>query len=192
MSQPMSKTALVRMLDRWTGSHDCDPDSSFLTRYLAERDEDAFTSLVRRHASLVYGTCQRMLGNRADTDDAFQAVFFVLARRAHTLKPDRGIGPWLHGVALRVAKKLRGQIVRRRLREMSAAKSERVDAGEPEYDFWAIIDEELARMSLSLREVVLLVDLGGQSHAQAAESLGLAKGTITKRWREPAKNSRHG
>ena len=64
---------------------------------------------------------------------------------------------------------------------MSAAKSERVDAGEPEYDFWAIIDEELARMSLSLREVVMLCDLGGQSHAQAAESLGLAKGTITKR-----------
>ncbi|WP_088259386.1 RNA polymerase sigma factor [Fimbriiglobus ruber] len=49
-----------------------------------------------------------MLGNRADADDAFQAVFFVLARRAHTLKLDRGAGPWLHGVAIRVAMKLRG------------------------------------------------------------------------------------
>ncbi len=64
---------------------------------------------------------------------------------------------------------------------MSAAKSERVDAAEPEHDFWAIIDEELSRMPLQLREVVLLCDLGGQSHAQTAESLGLAKGTITKR-----------
>ena len=64
---------------------------------------------------------------------------------------------------------------------MAAAKSERVEAAEPEHDFWAIIDEELARMPLPLREVLLLCDLGGQSHAQAAESLGLAKGTVTKR-----------
>ena len=181
VSQPMSKAALVQILDRWTGSHESDVDSGFLTRYLTERDEDAFASLVRRHGALVYGTCQRMLGNRADTDDAFQAVFFVLARRAHTLKLDRGIGPWLHGVALRVAKKLRGQIVRRRSREMAAAKCERVEATEPGHDFWAVIDEELARMSPPLREVLLLCDLSGQSHSQAAKSLGVAKGTVTKR-----------
>ena len=64
---------------------------------------------------------------------------------------------------------------------MSAAKSERVEAAEPQHDFWAIIDEELARMSLPLREVLLLCDLSGQSHSQTAKSLGLAKGTITKR-----------
>jgi RNA polymerase sigma factor (sigma-70 family) len=177
----MSQEALAQMLDRWTGSHDCDHDTSFLARFLRQRDEDAFAALVRRHGPLVYGTCLRILGNRTDTDDAFQAVFFVLARRAHTLKPDRGIGPWLHGVALRVAKKLRGQTVQRRLREMSAAKSEQVEAAEPEHDFWAVIDEELARLSLPLREVLLLCDLGGQSHAQTGASLGLAKGTVTKR-----------
>jgi WD40 repeat protein len=84
-------------------------------------------------------------------------------------------------VALRVAKKLRGQIMQRRLREMAAAKSERVEAAEPVHDFWAIIDEELARLSLPLREALLLCDLSGQSHAQTAKSLGLAKGTVTKR-----------
>jgi RNA polymerase sigma factor (sigma-70 family) len=177
----MSKAALVQLLDGWTGSHECDLDSSLLTRFLSKRDEDAFAGLVRRHGPLVYGTCLRILGNRTDTDDAFQAVFFVLARRAHALRRDRGIGPWLHGVALRVAKKLRGQIVRRRLREMSAAKSERVEAADHEHDFWAVIDEELARLSLPLREVLLLCDLAGQSHARAASSLGLAKGTVTKR-----------
>jgi RNA polymerase sigma factor (sigma-70 family) len=177
----MSKAALVQILERWTGSHECELDSSLLTHFLTQRDEDAFAALVHRHGPLVYGTCLRILGNRADTDDAFQAVFFVLARRAHTLKRDRSIGPWLHGVAVRVAKKLRGQIIQRRLREMSAAKSERVEAAEPEHDFWAIIDEELARLSLPLRAVLLLCDLGGQSHAQAGASLGLAKGTITKR-----------
>src|SRR6516165_11525120 len=146
----MSKAALVQILERWTGSHECDLDSSFLARFLARRDEDAFAALVHRHGPLVYGTCLRILGNRTDTDDAFQAVFFVLARRAHTLKRDRSIGPWLHGVALRVAKKLRGQLVQRRLREMAAAKSESVEAAEPEHDFWALIHEELARMALPL------------------------------------------
>src|SRR3954470_17374855 len=130
----MSKAAVLQLLDRWIGSHECDPDSSFLTRFLTQHDEDAFAALVHRHGSLVYGTCLRILGNQDDTDDAFQAVFFVLARRAQTLKLDRSIGPWLHGVALRVAKKLRGQIVRRRLRDMSAARSERVEAAEPEHD----------------------------------------------------------
>jgi RNA polymerase sigma factor (sigma-70 family) len=177
----MSKAALVQILDHWAGSRECDPDSSLLTRFLTERDEDAFAALVHRHGPLVYGTCLRILGNRSDTDDAFQAVFFVLARRAHTLKRDRSIGPWLHGVALRVAKKLRGQIVRRRLREMSAAKSERVEEAVPDHDFWAVIDEELARLSLPLREVLLLCDLGGRSHSQTAASLGVAKGTVTKR-----------
>src|SRR5579885_1567699 len=131
----MSKATLAHFLDRCTGPHSCDLDSRFLGRFLARGDEAAFAALVHRHGPLVYGTCLRILGNRTDTDDAFQAVFFVLARRAHTLKRDRSIGPWLHGVALRVAKKLRGQIVRRRLREMSAAKSERVQAAEPEHDF---------------------------------------------------------
>ena len=64
---------------------------------------------------------------------------------------------------------------------MSAAKSERVEAAAPEHDFWALIDEELARMSRPLREVLVLCDLSGQSHSQTAKSLGLAKGTITKR-----------
>ncbi len=177
----MSKAALAQILGRWTESREGDLDSSFLTRFLARRDEDAFAALVHRHGPLVYGTCLRILGNRTDTDDAFQAVFFVLARRAHTLKRDRSIGPWLHGVALRVAKKLRGQIVQRRLREMSAAKSERVEAAEPEHDFWAVVDEELARLSPPLREALVLCDLSGQSHAQAAAALGLAKGTVTKR-----------
>ena len=177
----MSKAALRQFLDRWAGSRECDPDASFLTRFLTQRDEDAFAALVHRHGPLVYSTCLRILGNRDETDDAFQAVFFVLARRAHTLKLDRSIGPWLHGVALRVAKKLRGQLVQRRLREMAAAKSERVEAAEPEHDFWAIVDEELGRLALPLREALLLCDLGGQSHAQTAKSLGLAKGTITKR-----------
>jgi RNA polymerase sigma factor (sigma-70 family) len=177
----MSNPAVVQVLDRLAVPSDRDADACLLARFRADRDEAAFAGLVRRHGPLVYGVCRRLLGDRADADDAFQAVFFVLARRAGALKPERGLGPWLYGVAVRVAKKARTQTVRRRLREMAAARSERVDAPESERDFWTIVDEELARLSLRLREVVLLCDVGGQSHAQAAGSLGLAKGTVTKR-----------
>lgn len=181
VGQAMSSAALLQNLGRWPGSHASECDADLLTRFVNARDEAAFAALVRRHAALVYGTCQRILGNRADADDAFQAVFFVLARRAHTLKFDRNIGSWLYVVARRVANKLRGQIVQRRLRDMSAAKSECTEAVQPEHGFWAVVDDELARLPAPLREVVLLCDLDGQSHAQAAESLRLAKGTITKR-----------
>src|SRR5262245_51296831 len=180
-SYAMSSAGLSRMLDRWSGPRDGELDSGLLGRFLSQRDEDAFAALVHRHGALVHGTCRRILGDRHEVDDAFQAVFFVLARRAGTLRRDRSIGPWLHGVALRVAKKQRGQLVRRRLREMAAAKSERIEAAQPGHDFWAVIDEELARLPLPLREVVMLCDFNGQSHAQAASSLGLAKGTVTKR-----------
>src|SRR5262249_3720070 len=77
--------------------------------------------------------------------------------------------------------KLRRQLVRRRVREMAAARSERVESAEPERDFWEVIDEELARLALPLREVLVLCDLGGQSQAQAAMLLGLTKGAVTKR-----------
>ena len=174
-------SALTRILDCWSEPPNAVLDSDLLSRFLTNRDEDAFAALVVRHGTLVYGTCRRILGDWHEAEDAFQAVFFVLARRAGTLRRDRSIGPWLHGVALRVAKKLRGQLVRRRLREMTVARSERVESAEPDCDFWVVIDEELARLALPLREVLLLCDLSGQSHAQAAESLGLAKGTVTKR-----------
>lgn len=177
----MSNAVQGPILDFLASSPPGDGDASLLARFVSERDEEAFAALVRRHSALVYGTCHRILGNPSDSDDAFQAVFFVLARRAISLKLDRGIGPWLHGVAVRVALKLRGQIVRRRLREMSAAKSDRVESTPSGDDFWAVIDEELARMSPSHREVAILCDLGGQSHAQAAATLGVAKGTVSKR-----------
>jgi RNA polymerase sigma factor (sigma-70 family) len=170
-----------RLLDLWAASPDDDSDAHLLARFLADRDEDAFAGIVRRHGSLVYGTCCRILGNRADADDAFQATFFVLARRAPTLKTDRGLGPWLHGVARRVAAKLRGQLVQRRVREMAAAKADRLEPVDDGHDLWAVLDEELARLPLPQREVVVLCDLGGQSHAQAAAALGVAKGTVTKR-----------
>jgi RNA polymerase sigma factor (sigma-70 family) len=181
VSQLMWKAEFVQILDRWEGSRPGDLDASLIGRFLSDRDEEAFAILVRRHATLVFGTCQRILGNSSDAEDAFQAVFYVLARRATRLKHDRSLGPWLYGVAYRVASKMRGQIVRRRLKEMAVAKSGITESPSKHHDFWIMLDEELAHLTPALRAAVIHCDLQGQSHAEAARLLGVAKGTVTKR-----------
>src|SRR5260370_10561604 len=74
-----------------------------LTRYLERRDEIAFEALVARHGPMVLGVCRRMLAEQADVEDAFQATFLVLVRRARQLVPRDAIGAWLHGVAARLS-----------------------------------------------------------------------------------------
>ena len=78
-----------------------------LARYLEQRDELAFAALVARHGPMVMGTCRRMLSGGPDADDAFQATFMVLVRRARSLGPRDAIGPWLHAVATRVSMRAR-------------------------------------------------------------------------------------
>src|SRR5438874_10680061 len=102
---------------------DC-ADGELLHQFQARRDGQAFAELVRRHGPMVYGTCRRIANNGADADDAFQATFFVLARRACSIRTTNAVGSWLHGVAVKVARKARQQAIKRRRREMAAAKPE--------------------------------------------------------------------
>src|SRR5438874_13743064 len=88
-----------------------------LERYLELRDEAAFEALVSRHGPMVLGVCRRMLADQADAEDAFQATFLVLVRRARQLGPRDAIGPWLYGVAARVALRARARAARRRRHE---------------------------------------------------------------------------
>src|SRR5262245_13219418 len=92
------------------------PDRELVTSYLVQRDQSAFAELVRRHGPVVFGVCRRVTGNSEDAEDAFQAVFLVLARKAGTLGSPDFLGNWLYGVAVRVAQKARRSAARRRAR----------------------------------------------------------------------------
>src|SRR5690349_21426934 len=97
------------------------PDRQLLERYALGRDEAAFGALVRRHGPMVLGVCRRVLRDGHAAEDAFQATFLVLARRAGSLLRPEALGAWLHGVAARVALRARAQAARRRAGEREAA-----------------------------------------------------------------------
>jgi RNA polymerase sigma factor (sigma-70 family) len=156
-----------------------DGDGECLRRFLAGRDEAAFAELVRRHGPMVYGACRRILANGPEADDAFQAAFFVLARKADTIRGN--VRSWLYGVAVRVAHKARVQAVRRRVRQMAAAKPEAVLSPVDDRDLWAVLDEELAKLPDELRQAVLACDVNGLSRSKAAAELGWPEGTVAKR-----------
>src|SRR6476620_10017757 len=94
------------------------PDARLLGRYTEQRDEAAFAALVRRHGPMVWGVCRRILTNAHDAEDAFQATFLVLVRKAPSLRPRELVGNWLYGVAHQTAMRARSQNAKRRSREM--------------------------------------------------------------------------
>src|SRR5436309_2417860 len=92
-------------------------DAELMLRYAQQRDEVAFTALVRRHGELVINDCSNVLQNEADAEDAFQATFLVLARQAASIRKRTSIASWLHGVAFRTAMNLQKSAMRRHRRE---------------------------------------------------------------------------
>src|SRR5580704_4851179 len=95
-------------------------DRQILDRFVAHGDQGAFAELVARHGATVWAVCRRVLGQEQDTEDAFQAVFLILGRRAGTIRKRESVASWLYGVAFRTALKVRRSAIRRRAREQHA------------------------------------------------------------------------
>src|SRR5579883_1142509 len=95
-------------------------DGQLLQRYVAQADETAFTALFTRHAPMVLGVCRRVLHQEQDAEDAFQATFLLLARKAASIRKRESVGSWLYGVARRVAMKARKRVTKEQNREKRA------------------------------------------------------------------------
>lgn len=176
----MSRAALA--LVRAVTPSPPDSDAQLLRAFLDARSEEAFAQLVRRHGPMVLATCRRVLSNAADADDAFQATFLVLARKAHAVR-GANLGGWLYGVAVRTARGVRLMRDRRVKRETRAARTDvaRPPAEPADADAAALVDAELARLPTHQREALVLCELQGRSRKAAAVELGIAEGTLSSR-----------
>ncbi len=167
-------------------------DGQLLARFAACRDtmgEVAFEALVRRHGPMVLRVCHQVLGDRHRAEDAFQATFLILARRAGSIRQPERLGNWLHGVALRTAREARMRDDRRRRRESPASDSARVEeeaigkSVRPEQELarreeFEALHEEVSRLPERYRGPVVLCDLEGLTHQEAAHRLRCPLSTI--------------
>ncbi|HEV3343667.1 MAG TPA: sigma-70 family RNA polymerase sigma factor, partial [Pirellulales bacterium] len=151
-------------------------DHELLQRFVAGKDEAAFTVLVQRHGPMILGVCRRMLGSSHDAEDACQASFLVLAQKAASIRKTTSLSSWLHGVASRVAAKLKRERARRYKRENDSQPCAVPDpAAEVSWrEVQTILDEELERLPDRLRDPLILCYLEGRTRDEAAARLGLS------------------
>ncbi len=176
-----NKTLLLKDLDQlFRCGIAASGDGAPVSRFLEEGNEIAFEVLVARHGPMVQGVCSRLLANPHDVDDAFQATFLVLFRRAKELRnPDR-LGPWLYGVAKRVAAKARMRSSRYRHEPLTDVCSSE-EPGTSWLDVMPILDAELEHLPSKHREVLILCLLNGASPEEAAAQLCCPVGTVKSR-----------
>jgi RNA polymerase sigma factor (sigma-70 family) len=162
-------------------------DAELLERFV-DRDREAsrlaFAELVARHSPMVLRVCQTILHDAHDAEDAFQATFLVLARRAESIRKRASAASWLYGVARRVAMCARLSRSRQRIHERKAAELTRSSADATGWDDqFEVLHDEIARLSERYRVVIVLCDLEGLTEGQTAMRLGLPVGTVRSRLR---------
>jgi RNA polymerase sigma factor (sigma-70 family) len=156
-------------------------DGDLLQRFVADRDDAAFAALVRRHGRMVWGVCRRVLAGYQDAEDAFQATFLVLVRKAASVVPREIVGNWLYGVAHQTALNARANEARRRTRERQV--TQMPEQANREQDLWRylqpVLDQELSRLPNKYRAAIALCDLGGKTRKEVAQQLGVPEGTLS-------------
>jgi RNA polymerase sigma factor (sigma-70 family) len=174
-------------------------DGQLLERFATDADEVAelaFSALVERHEAMVWRVCLAIVRDEHEAQDAFQATFLVLVRKARSLWVQDSLGPWLHQVAYRTATCLRRAVIRRRKHEQRCAEREAsrlVEIGTPgDPDRDAAVHEEVNRLPEKYRAPVVLCDLEGLTHQEAARCLGWPIGTVKSRQSQGRKLIRDG
>jgi RNA polymerase sigma factor (sigma-70 family) len=158
-------------------------DGQLLEDYLSRKEEAALAALVRRHAPMVWGVCRRVLDSHHDAEDAFQATFLVLVRKAPSIACRELLANWLYGVAHQTALKARGTIAKRKIRERQVTEMPEPASVEKDFrdDLQPLLDQELSRLPDSYRAVIVLCDLEGKTRKEVACQLGLPEGTVGSR-----------
>jgi RNA polymerase sigma factor (sigma-70 family) len=156
------------------------PDQQLLQRFATQADEAAFAALVRRHGGMVLGVCQRVLGNRHDAEDVFQAAFLVLARKAAAIRRQEAVASWLYGVAVRLARKSLVRTTQRRAHERGKIAMPQVDPSveAAQNEVRRVLDEEFIALPRRYQAPLVLCLLEGKTRAEAAEELGWSEGTV--------------
>ena len=158
-------------------------DGQLLEDYISRREEAALAALVRRHGPMVWGVCRRVLRSYHDAEDAFQATFLVLVRKATSIASGELLANWLYGVAYQTALNARGAAARRRARERQVAEMPEPAVSEQDLcrDLQPLLDEELSRLPDKYRVVIVLCDLEGKTRKAAALQLACPEGTVAGR-----------
>src|SRR5947208_2527963 len=156
-------------------------DAYLLDCFISRRDEAAFEAIVRRHGPMVMGVCRRVLRDQHDAEDAFQATFLVLARKAAAIVARELLAGWLYGVAFNTSLKARAAAARRRGRERPVTELPDPPAPpeSPWHDLWPVLDQELSSLPEWYRVPIVLCDLEGKTRKEAARQLGWPEGTLS-------------
>jgi len=177
-NQQLLDAVLAPEMAEWT-------DARLLGSFIDRHDDNAFGALVRRHGAMVLGVCRRMLRNQHDAEDAFQATFLVLVRRATSIVPREMVGNWLYGVAYQTAVKARAMADRRRAKERQVSETPEPAVVESDNALWqelrSLIDHELSRLPAKYRAPLVLCDMTGFTRKEVAEQLGWPEGTVSGR-----------
>jgi RNA polymerase sigma factor (sigma-70 family) len=178
---------LLRQLRRLVNAPAPQPasDAALLDRFVRHADEDAFAEVVRRYGPMVQGVCRRVLGNADEAQDAAQATFLVLARKAAVIHPPGALASFVYGVASRLAQTARRAAARRRQREARCALPPRPQPGPLDEltarELMDVLDEEVRRLPELYRQPVILCCLEGLSLEEAATRLGWTRGSVKGR-----------
>jgi RNA polymerase sigma factor (sigma-70 family) len=158
-------------------------DDQLLARFFQAREDAAFGVLLERYGPLVYGICQRILGDAAEAEDAFQATFLVLVRKGNTLRQPGRLANWLYGVAYRTARKLRAKAALRTKTERQASDMPtRNPVEDMTYDeLRGVLDEEISKLPEKYSLPLVLCYLEGKTNAEAAAQLGWPEGSMSRR-----------